>query len=125
MRVPILSELELQAAVQLAPSSTLREVAGAMEDAHVSCVLLATSPPWIVTEHDLAGALAAGMTAESSVSQVATKAPVWATTSTTLEEAVSMMIDHGIRHLVVITPDGKPKGVLSINEAIRMLLQQS
>ena len=122
---PVLGDLELSPPLRVPRSATLREVAGAMEDAGISCVLVGTGQSWIVTEHDLAGALAAGMRSDSPVDQVATRTPVWATTSSTLVDSLGMMVGHGIRHLLVISPDGEPVGVLALGDATRLLLERA
>jgi CBS domain-containing protein len=113
--------LPLDKPLRVAGSTTLREVAGMMEDADTSCVLVGANRG-LVTEHDLAGALAAGLGPSSPVEQVATKAPVWATTATTLLDAIGMMVEHGIRHLLVLSPQGEPCGVLSLSTATTVLL---
>jgi len=113
--------LPLDAPLRVAVGATLREVAGLMEDTRTSCVLVGANRG-LVTEHDLAGALAAGLGADAPVEQVTTKAPVWATTSTTLLDAITMMVDNGIRHLLVLTAQGEPKGVLSLAVATELLL---
>ena len=120
-----LGDLDLRPPLRVAHGTTLREAAGAMEDAGISCVLVGTSPPWVVTEHDLAGALAAGMPAESPVDQVATRTPVWATPTSTLLDALDMMVTHGIRHLLVISANGEPKGILGLSDATRVLLERA
>lgn len=118
----MIGSVPLDKPLRVSGSASLREVAGTMEDARTSCVLVGVNPPRLVTDHDLAGALAAGLGALASVEQIATKAPVWATTSTTVRDAVSMMINHGIRHLLVLTPRGEAQGVLSLATATRLLL---
>ena len=118
----MIGEVPLDKPLRVSGSASLREVAGTMEDAHTSCVLVGANPPRIVTDHDLAGALAAGLGAQASVEQIATKAPVWATTSTTVRDAASMMINHGIRHLLVLTPRGEAQGMLTLATATRLLL---
>ena len=120
-----LGDLDLQPPLRVARDATLRAVAGAMEDAGISCVLVGTSPPWVVTEHDLAGALAAGMQADATVDQVATRTPVWATPTSTLLDALGMMVTHGIRHLLVISAAGEPEGILGLPEATRLLLERT
>ena len=120
-----LGDLDLRPPLRVARDATLRAVAGAMEDAGVSCVLVGTSPPWVVTEHDLAGALAAGMPADAPVEQVATRTPVWATPTSTLLDALGMMVKHGIRHLLVISAAGEPEGILGLPEATRLLLERT
>ncbi len=113
---------QLDTPIRVARNATLREVAAAMEDSRVSCVLVGVSPSWLVTDHDLAGALASGLGAGAPVDQVVTKTPVWATNGTTLLDAVHMMLGHGIRHLLVLTATGEPMGVLSLATATRLLL---
>ena len=120
-----IGDLDLQPPLRVARDATLRAVAGAMEDAGISCVLVGTSPPWVVTEHDLAGALAAGMPADATVDQVATRTPVWATPTSTLLDALGMMVTHGIRHLLVISAAGEPEGILGLPEATRLLLERT
>jgi CBS domain-containing protein len=117
----LIDALPLDRPLRVAGSATLREVAGMMDDADASCVLVGANRG-LVTEHDLAGALAAGLSPDSAVEQVATKAPVWATTATTLLDAVTMMVEHGIRHLLVLSPQGEACGVLSLSTAMRVFL---
>lgn len=122
MRNPTLEELPLRPPVRVPSSATVREVAGTMEDLHVSCVLVGSAPTSLVTEYDLAGALAAGLDAGAIVTQVATRQPLWASTGSTLVDAVGMMTGTGVRHLLVLSPDGTERGVLSLTEATRALL---
>jgi CBS domain-containing protein len=112
----------LEIPIRVVQNATLREAASAMEDSRSSCVLVGVSPSWLVTEHDLVGALAAGLDAGAPVDQIVTKAPVWATNSTTLLDAVDTMLHHGIRHLLVLSATGEPMGVLSLATATRLLL---
>lgn len=118
-----LADLALQPPLRVGRGSSLRDVAAAMEDARVSCVLVGTGAPWVVTEHDLAGALAAGCEPDASVDQVATRTPVWATTTSTVTEAVELMVHHGIRHLLVLSADGSLRGILGLAEGTRALLE--
>lgn len=74
----MIGEISLDKPLRIPGSATLREVAGLLEDARI-CVLAGGSPPRLVTDHDLAGALAAGLVPDAAVEQVATKSPVWAT----------------------------------------------
>jgi len=107
----------------LPTGASLREAAAIMEDRAVSCIPVGQhSPPWILTEHDLAGALCAGMGPDEPAAPLATKAPVWATPTTTIHGAVESMIHHGIRHLVVLGTDGRLTGILSLPRAVSVLL---
>lgn len=119
---PVLADVALQPPLRVGRGTTLREVAAAMEDAQVSCVLVGTGPPWVVTEHDLAGALAAGCGPDIPVDQVATRTPEWATVTSTVAEAIELMVHHGIRHLLVLTADGTLRGILGLADATRALL---
>ena len=107
----------------LPAGGTLREAAALMEDNGVSCVPVGLhSPPWILTEHDLAGALCAGMGPDEPADQLATRAPVWATPTTTIRGAVESMVHHRVRHLVVIGTDGRLAGILGLPQAVSALV---
>jgi CBS domain-containing protein len=124
-REPRLGELEFDPGVRVPGDTTVRAVAGVMENTGLSCVLVGAGPPAVVTEHDIAGAVAAGLSGETLVGQLATREPVWATTSTTVRDALGLMIGNGIRHLVVLAPGGEVAGVVSLLEATRWLLDMT
>jgi len=115
-------DVDLRPPVGLGRDVTVREAAAAMEEAQVSSVLLGEHPAWLVSEHDLVGALAAGLGPDEHASDVATRSPLWITTTSTLVDAIEMMVRHCVQHLVVIAPDGSSVGVLSRREAMRQLL---
>ncbi len=115
--------LALDPPVRLAEDTTVAGAAQAMEDAGLSCVLIGGGAPRLVTDHDLALAVAAGVAPGAPVMQVATREPVWATMSTTVADAAALMTGNGIRHLVVIAPDGEVAGILSLLAATRALLE--
>lgn len=123
MNNPTLSAMALEAPARLPASASLREVAALMEDRKLSCVLVGPGIS-VVTEHDLAGALAAGLHPSAPVGQVSTNEAVRVTADTTLHEAVGTMGACGIRHLVVLSPGGEVQGVLSLAQATRVLLGQ-
>jgi len=56
--------------------------------------------------------------------EVADRTPLWATATTTVEEAAAMMAKHAAQHLVVIAANGAAVGVLSRREALRQLLAE-
>jgi CBS domain-containing protein len=117
-----LAEVALRPPVGVGREATIREAASAMEEAQVSSVLLGEHPAWLVTEHDLVGALAAGLEPDEPAGQVATRSPLWATTTTTVGDAAAMMAKHCVQHLLVRTSGGELVGVLSRREALRQLL---
>ncbi|HTT87643.1 MAG TPA: CBS domain-containing protein, partial [Acidimicrobiales bacterium] len=116
-----LAELQLDPPTRVPEHTTLRAVAAMMSSNDVSCVVVGTGCA-IVTEHDLAAALASGIDGEEPVTRIATRAPVWATSSTTVVDAVGTMVGRGIRHLLVLTPNGDVLGVLPLATATRALL---
>ena len=118
-----LASLALDPPVRVSRSATLREAAALMQDRQSSCLLVGTGPAELVTDHDLVSGLAAGMGPDAPVGEVASLAPVWATTTTTLADAVRMMVRHHVRHLLVIEADGRPQGFLSLPTAIETLLR--
>lgn len=125
-RTPI-GELSLRKLVTVPPGATLGEVARQLEEANVSSALVETQglPRKFVSERDLARGLARGLGPADPVETVATKGPVWATTSTTLGEAAEMMVQHEIRHLLVLTAGGEAAGVLSMRDVFPVLLRRA
>ncbi len=115
--------LALEPPIRLSEGTTVAGAAQAMEEADLSCVLIGEGAPRVVTDHDLALAVAAGIAPSAPVREIATKEPVWATTSTTVADAAALMTGNGIRHLVVIAPDGEVAGILSLLATTRALLE--
>lgn len=115
-------DLHLQPPLRVGGGTTLRQAAAAMADARVSCLVVGTTHPWVVTEHDVAGAVAAGCPPDTAVDTVANHAPVWVTTTSSVAEAVEIMVHHGIRHVLVLEGDGRLRGILGLTEATEALL---
>lgn len=117
-----LGTLSLRPPVGIARDATLRQAAETMEREQVSSVLLGDHPWWVVSEHDVIGALAAGLDPDDLAGDVATRKPLWATTTTALADAAAMIARHSVQHLMVISAEGEPVGVLSRREVLRQLL---
>jgi CBS domain-containing protein len=122
-----LGQLALRKPVTVPPEATLREVANRLEQANVSSALIYSHglPREFVSERDLARGLAKGRGPDDRVEAVATKGLVSATTTTTLGEAADMMVQHEIRHLVVLASDGEALGVLSMRDVFPVLLRRA
>lgn len=120
----VIGTLPLDPVLRVESGSSLRVVAEAMEDAVLGCALVGSGAARVVTEHDLAGALAAGLRPESPIDEVATPHPTWVTTTSTLADALSIMVTHHIRHLLVVHPDGEAAGFLSLGVATKTLLEE-
>ncbi|HZQ58785.1 MAG TPA: pyridoxamine 5'-phosphate oxidase family protein [Acidimicrobiales bacterium] len=119
-----LAAIGMRRPVCVRAGTTIRGAAAAMEAEQVSGVVLGDHPAWLVSEHDLVGGLAAGLSPDSPAADVATRAPLWATTTTTVQGAVALMAKHCLEHLLVITAEGELVGVLSRREALRLLVQE-
>ena len=78
----------------------------------------------IFTERDaITRVLGAGLDpASTHISTVMTKNPVWVPTSTTLEEAMSIVTSRRIRHLPVVE-DGKVLGMVSSGDLTHRLVE--
>jgi CBS domain-containing protein len=113
-----LGQVDLRAPVTVSRDATLREVATAMEDGAVSWVLVGEDPSWLITERDLVGGVAAGMSADAPVWQLSSRQPVWASPTTHVVDALRMMAEHRIRHLVVVDEAGRAVGVLSVEDLL-------
>jgi CBS domain-containing protein len=120
----MLGSIGLRQPVRMTRDATIRDAAASMEAEHVPVIVLGAHPMWIVSEHDLVGALAAGLSPDSFAADVATRTPLWATTTTTVADAVALMAKHCLEHLLVITAEGELVGVLSRNEALRRRVEE-
>lgn len=110
--------------VRVPGNATIRETASAMDAGHVTSVVLGDGPMWLVSEHDLVGAVAAGLGGGAAARDVVACAPLWVTTSSTVEDAAALMTRHGAAHVLVITAQGQLVGVLSRTEAFCRLLEE-
>lgn len=114
--------LHLRVPPRLPADTTLAEAARCLREEEVSLALVGEHPPRVVTERDLVAGLALGLGPASRIAEVASADLVRAGTGTLLGVATSRMLDHGIRHLIVVDDTGEVVGVLSLREAARMLL---
>jgi CBS domain-containing protein len=119
-----LGSIGMRHPVRVASDATIRDAAAAMEVEHVPAIVLGAHPIWIVSEHDLVGALAAGLSPDSPAADVATRTPLWVTTTTTIADAVALMAKHCLEHLVVITAEGELVGVVSRGEVLRRRVEE-
>ena len=78
----------------------------------------------ILTERDLLKAVAAGFTDEARVSEWMTRQPETVEPDETTDQAASLMIHGGFRHLPVVE-GGRVIGILSIRDLMRVALHDS
>jgi len=110
--------------VQVEPDCSIGEMAQAMCRADVPWVIVGTDPtgPAIVTEWDLAGALAAGLGPKDAVSQVVVRRPLLIGPESSVLDAATKMLSERVRHLLVVEDD-RLVGILSMRDVMAVLLQ--
>ena len=116
-----LSALSTRAAVSVSESCPLAEAVEVMKAAAVSALLVGDGAG-IVTERDLARALAAGCLSTDPVEAIATRHPLTVSGDTTVVAAAGVMLNEQVRHLVVQRDTGAV-GVVSMRDLLAVLLQ--
>lgn len=109
-------------ATHISTDCTLLGAAQVMRLSGVSAVLVGLGPDAIVTEHDLAGAIAEGLPLESPAAMVATRHPVVLGADTEILDAASVMLNRHFRHLVVELRSGD-WAILPLDAVAAVLLQ--
>jgi CBS domain-containing protein len=120
-----LGEVMTGAIVAVAPEDTLGEAAERMADEGVgsAVVLDAGRLIGILTERDLLKAVAGRVhTSDARVREWMTEDPITASGSTSIDEAMRTMLEHGFRHLPVVD-GGRTVGVVSLRECMRASMQ--
>jgi signal-transduction protein with cAMP-binding, CBS, and nucleotidyltransferase domain len=97
-----LGELELMPAPAVAQDPTLREVAGLMVASGGSAVLVDHAHA-IVTERDVVRAIARGAADNQVAVKYATSDPLLVFDSCRAIDALAIMLDHGVRNLMVVS----------------------
>ena len=110
--------------VTISGSATIKQAAAVFAREKIGLLVLASSispvkARAVVSERDVVRAVAAGMSLDSKLESAATKSLVRIGRSDMLSKAVRLMMDNGIRHLVVENDDGTLFGVLSIRDFFR------
>jgi CBS domain-containing protein len=117
-----LREIMTTDVLDVEPAATLKEAAQAMRDRRASSVVV-TEDGYLIgilTERDIVKAVAEGIDTEvTHVRDYMTPAPIAASPETTVEEAAQIMLEHGFRHLPVVSGDRELKGIVSIRDLAR------
>jgi CBS domain-containing protein len=110
----------------VAPEESLMNAVMSMVQRNVGALLVTVDARLvgIVTERDYLRFVAAqGRTArETPVREVMTRAVIYVTPSSTVEEAMAIMTEKRIRHLPVLR-DGELQGVVSIGDVVKQSAQ--
>jgi CBS domain-containing protein len=116
--------------VSIGHDATPAEAARLMREHHVGALVVtdrssgAPAVVGLVTDRDLAtGVLARGADAPHQIGPLVSGPPVSVPESADLAEALSRMRSHGVRRLLVTTPDEHLAGVLSLDDLLPALAQ--
>jgi len=110
--------------VTISDSATIRQAAEVFTREKIGLLVVASSispvkAGAVISERDVVRAVAAGAPLNSPLDSIATKKLVSVKRSDKPSKAVRLMMENGIRHLVVENEDGSLFGVLSIRDFFR------
>jgi signal-transduction protein with cAMP-binding, CBS, and nucleotidyltransferase domain len=120
-----LRDLELAHAAIMDDDATLREVAALMTATGVSAVLVGETRA-IVTERDVVRAIARGASSDEQALGYATSDPLLVLDTCPAIDALAVMLDRGVRHLLVVSEHTIAEArVLNLTQAAAAVLQGS
>jgi CBS domain-containing protein len=110
--------------VTIAPSATIRQAAEVFTREKIGLLVVASSvspvkAQAVISERDVVRAVATGTSLTGPLDSIATKKLISVRRSDRPSKAVRLMMDNGIRHLLVENDDGTLFGVLSIRDFFR------
>jgi CBS domain-containing protein len=110
--------------VTISPGATIRQAAEVFAREKIGLLVVATSvspvkAQAVISERDVVRAVAKGTALGAQLDTIATKKLISVRRSDRASKAVRLMMDNGIRHLVVENDDGTLFGVLSIRDFFR------
>ncbi len=108
----------------ISPGATIRQAAEVFAREKIGLLVVAGSvspvkAQAVISERDVVRAVAKGTALGAQLETISTKKLVSIKRSDRASKAVRMMVDNGIRHLVVENDDGTLFGVLSIRDFFR------
>ncbi|MDG6988002.1 MAG: CBS domain-containing protein [Nitrososphaerota archaeon] len=110
--------------VTISPGATIRQAAEVFAREKIGLLVVAQAatpkkPQAVISERDVVRAVAKGTPLTAKLESVATKKLVSIRRSDSPSTAAKLMMENGIRHLVVVNDDGTLFGVLSIRDFFR------
>lgn len=110
--------------VTISPSATIRQAAEVFAREKIGLLVVATSvspvkAQAVISERDVVRAVAKGTPLTAQLDTVASKKLISLKRSDRPSKAVRLMMDNGIRHLIVENDDGTLFGVISIRDFFR------
>ncbi|MCB0211810.1 MAG: cyclic nucleotide-binding/CBS domain-containing protein [Anaerolineae bacterium] len=111
--------LMVHSLVSVAPDTTVLATTQHMREAHVSCVIVESDPPGIVTDRDLRNrVLAQGLSTNIEIGQVMTQPVKSVPADMPLYSALLVLFEEGIHHLPV-TDHGDIIGLITTTDLLR------
>lgn len=106
------------------PDTTLREAATAMEESDLGSLAVVEGMALVglVTERDVRRAVADGTDLDSAVSRVMSDEPDTFDPDLDVWDAAAWIAESGYRHLPVVGDDGELRGVVSIRDLLKALV---
>lgn len=108
-------------AVTVAGTDSLKRAGQLMGEHNVSALLVDPGQA-IISEQDMARALAAGLGPDDQVLAIASRQPITVGADMAIIDAAALMLNEKIRHLVVRLPDQR-LGIVSLRTIMAVLLQ--
>ena len=110
--------------VTIGPGATIRQAAEVFAREKIGHLVVATSvspvkAQAVISERDVVRAVAKGTALTAQLDSIATRKLISVRRADPASKAVRLMVDNGIRHLVVEIDDGTLFGVLSIRDFFR------
>ncbi len=110
--------------VTISPGATIRQAAEVFAREKIGLLVVASSvspvkAEAVISERDVVRAVAKGTALGAQLETISSKKLVSVRRSDRASKAVRLMMDNGIRHLVVENDDGTLFGVLSIRDFFR------
>lgn len=110
--------------VTISPGATIRQAAEVFTREKIGLLVVATSvspvkAQAVISERDVVRAMANGAALTGRLESIATRKLISVKRSDQASKAVRLMMENGIRHLVVENDDGTLFGVLSIRDFFR------
>jgi CBS domain-containing protein len=122
--VPRVDDLRLRPPVAVAADASLGQAARIMRAHNISALVVGEfgGRVSIVTERDLAQALADARPPETEVGVIASAGPLTVAGDATVMDVATLMLREGIRHLVVTRGD-RAVGMVSMRDALAALVK--
>jgi len=120
--MPSVEDVMTKTLLTVEPATELVEAARQMQSRNVGAVLVLVDDrvAGILTERDILHAVAEGKVEGAAVGEWMTGDPETVSPTDSTRLAASLMIHGGFRHLPVVMESGRPVGIVSIRDLVRV-----